>query len=359
MRYSNRQNLTAASESTSRLMRRGALWAVAGAALAASALLVRQRTREAEREHPPLGEFIDIAGVRLHYIERGEGPPLVFLHGNGSMLQDLVSSGLIDMAAKHHRVIAFDRPGYGYSERPRSKIWTPQMQAELLHRAMLYLDVEKPVIVGHSWGTLVAMSMALDFPQNVKSLVLLSGYYYPTARADVPVMSLAAVPVVGDLLRYTVSPWLMRLAWPALMHVMFGPPPVPERFSTEFPVWLALRPSQLRAAAAETAMAIPAVAALRHRYHELAMPVVIMAGNEDRYVYYYLHSERLHKELPQSTLHITQDAGHMLHHFAQHQVLEAIEQAGKAAVDAQPNQQDEAIVTQFRPVGRPAASLLH
>lgn len=310
--------------------RRNTYLFAAGATLAAAALVVRQRTRQAERDNPPLGEFIEVDGIRLHYVERGEGPPLVLLHGDGSMIQDFETSGLIDLAAKKHRVIVFDRPGYGYSERPRGKVWTPQAQAQLLHRALLFLGVEQPIVVGHSWGTLVAVSLALEFPDYVKSLVLLSGYYYPTVRADVPLLSPPAIPVIGDLLRYTVAPLLGRMMWPVFLRRLFGPAPVPQRFSSGFPVWMTLRPSQLRASAAEAGLMIPAAFSLRKRYHELTMPVVIMAGDGDRHVNMHSHSERLHQELAQSTLHVTRGAGHMLHHLAQQEVMNAIEQATQA-----------------------------
>jgi hypothetical protein len=95
---------------------------------AASALLNRWLARRAERRNPPIGKFITVHGVRLHYVERGAGRPLVLLHGNGSMIQDFHSSGLIDLAAKKYRVIAFDRPGFGYSPRPRRTVWTPELK---------------------------------------------------------------------------------------------------------------------------------------------------------------------------------------------------------------------------------------
>ena len=56
--------------------------------LAASAILNRVLAKKAERCNPPTGRFITIDGVRLHYVERGTGRPLVLLHGNGSMVQD-------------------------------------------------------------------------------------------------------------------------------------------------------------------------------------------------------------------------------------------------------------------------------
>jgi pimeloyl-ACP methyl ester carboxylesterase len=302
----------------------------AGAALAASACVVRERTRQAETENPPLGQFIDIDGIRLHYMERGQGQPLLLLHGNGTMIEDFMASGLVEMAAQKHRVIVFDRPGYGYSDRPRNTVWTPQAQAALLHRALQLLDVERPLVVGHSWGALVAVAMALDFPDYVKGLVLVSGYYYPSARADVPLLSGPAIPVIGDLLRYTISPLLGRALWPALMRRLFGPEEVPLRFEQEFPVWMALRPSQLRASAGEAALMIPAAFSLRERYHELVLPVEILAGDDDRHVDMRTQSGRLHEELPQSRLHITYGAGHMLHHAAPHDVMAAIDRAASA-----------------------------
>lgn len=71
--------------------------------------------------------------MRLHYVERGHGEPLVLLHGNGSMIQDFETSGLIEAAARTYRVIVFDRPGYGHSERPRSTVWTAEAQSNLFH----------------------------------------------------------------------------------------------------------------------------------------------------------------------------------------------------------------------------------
>jgi alpha/beta hydrolase fold len=124
-------------------MARKALPIAAGVVVAgvASALLNRWLAKKAERRNPPIGRFITVEGVRLHYAERGTGTPLVLLHGNGSMIEDFQSSGLIDLAAKKYRVIAFDRPGFGHSERPRSRIWTPAAQADLIAAALEEIGV--------------------------------------------------------------------------------------------------------------------------------------------------------------------------------------------------------------------------
>jgi pimeloyl-ACP methyl ester carboxylesterase len=166
-------------------------------AAVASALLNRWLAQKAERRNPPLGRFITVDGVRLHYVDRGTGTPLVLLHGNGSMIEDFQSSGLIDLAAKNYRVIAIDRPGFGHSNRPRSTVWTPQAQADLIAAALKKIGVPRAIILGHSWGTLVALALAVKYPQEVQALVLASGYYYPNARADVVILSSPAIPLIG------------------------------------------------------------------------------------------------------------------------------------------------------------------
>ena len=100
---------------------------VASVALAATNALTKH---SAEKKYPPPGKFLTVNGTTLHYIEKGEGPPIVLLHGNGSMVQDWQASGLIDALQKEHRVIAFDRPGYGYTARPGYTVWSPGAQAK-------------------------------------------------------------------------------------------------------------------------------------------------------------------------------------------------------------------------------------
>jgi len=96
------------------------------------------------------------------------------------LIQDFECSGLVDLVAKDCRVIVFDRPGFGHSERPRSVVWTPDAQAELIKLALEQLGVSNAIILGHSWGASVAVSVALKYPSLVRGLVLASGYYYPT-----------------------------------------------------------------------------------------------------------------------------------------------------------------------------------
>ncbi len=299
--------------------------AVTALALGAMAVYNGARARRAERDHPPRGRFVEVDGMRLHYVERGTGTPIVLLHGNGSMARDFEISQVVELAAARHRVIVFDRPGYGFSERPRGRAWTPSAQARLLAKAFRGLGIERPVVVGHSWGALVAMALAVEHPTAIRGIVLLGGYFFPSPRLDVALASIPAIPVLGDLLRHTVAPFLGRLLAPGLIAKVFTPAPVPAAFAA-FPVELSLRPSQLRASAEESAMMVPAAAALSRRYREIAVPVAVVAGTGDRIVDFHRQSERLHRELARCAIDPVTGAGHMIHHQAPQRVLAAIDE---------------------------------
>jgi len=137
---------------------------VAIAVLAISALVNRLAAKKAERDNPPMGKFLEVKGVRLHYVDEGNGEPLVLLHGNAGMIQDFACSGLIHRAARRYRVIVFDRPGFGYSDRPWGTIWTAQAQADLIHEALVQLGISRATVLGHSWGASVAVAIALKCP---------------------------------------------------------------------------------------------------------------------------------------------------------------------------------------------------
>lgn len=300
----------------------GAALAAAGI-LAASWLVVRSQTRKVEREHPAAGQFVTVDGVRLHYLSEGTGPVVVLLHGNGVTAEDYRHSGMFDQLASTHRVIAFDRPGFGYSDRPRGTVWTPEAQATLLVSALEQLGVSEAVVFAHSWSTLVALSMATARPDLVRGLVLASGYYYPSVRLDV-LGAVPAVPLIGDVMRYTLSPLVARLIWPLAVKRAFAPLAVPDSFK-RMPPWMALRPGQLRAEAEETAMMIPSAAALREHYPELDIPVSIIAGAEDAIVSAGHNSEQLHRDIAGSELTLLPGAGHMIQHLSQQTLIKEIE----------------------------------
>lgn len=308
---------------------------VGTAALVASGIINRFLARKAERDNPPAGRFINIDGVDLHYVERGVGPAVVLLHGNGSMIQDFESSGLIDAVAHNHRVVVFDRPGFGHTNRPRNAVkWGPNEQADLIKIALEGLGIRNATIVGHSWGASVAVAMGLRHPALVNALVLMSGYYYPSFRPDFAAMSVPAVPVIGNLMSETVSPMISRLMWPALVAKLFGPAAVPAKFR-RFPKEMAVRPSQIHAAAEESGLLVLNAVRSEAHYKELSMPVTIIAGQDDRLIDPVSQSGRLHEDIAQSRFHAIPKTGHMVHQTATQSVVDAIGEVGTpgSAVD--------------------------
>jgi pimeloyl-ACP methyl ester carboxylesterase len=305
---------------------RAAVWA--GAALvtaAVTAVWVQRRSRGAERAQPPAGRLLDIDGVRLHVVEKGEGSEVVLIHGNMVSERDYEASGLLERLARNHRVIAFDRPGFGHSTRPRDRLWTPAAQAKLIHAALAQLGVKQAVVVGHSMGAMVALVLALDHPEVVRRLVLLGGYYYPSARIDALLTAPVALPVLGDVMRYTVTAISARLMLNRLVRAMFAPREVPGNFIPALSREMMVRPIQLRANAEDAAFMVPQAKASSERHHELRMPVAILAGADDKVIDVEAHSARLHRELAGSTLAVVPGAGHMVHHAAPDEVVAAVD----------------------------------
>lgn len=299
--------------------------ALLGAAVIGGLAVVnRRKARAEESKYPPRGPWISIGDTSLHYIVKGEGPAVLLIHGNLATAEDFVACGLVDRLAERHRVYVFDRPGYGYSSRP-GRLWTPSDYAKQLAQALQTLGVERAAVVGHSFGTLVAMALALDFPDLVERLVLLSGYFYPSFRLDVPLLSPPAIPLLGDAMRLTVSPILLRLMQPTLFRILFAPAEPTAEFNRRFPSGLAIRPLQIRAQAEDAMVMVPATALHERRYGDLKSAVSILAGADDCWVDARAQSARLHDDVPHSRLRLLPGVGHMIHYLALEEVVAAIE----------------------------------
>ena len=315
---------------------KAALFGAAG--LAASAVLVRNLSHRAENERRPVGKFASLGTMQIHYVDRGSGPPVVVLHGNGNMIEELDSSGLLRQLAQSHRVIALDRPGFGRSTRP-DRDWSPEQEARTLLAFINQLRLERPVIVAHSWATLVALSLALEEPDAIAGLVLIGGYYYPTTRMDAAMQRLVALPLVGDVFRHTLLPLLSHAAAPLVFRKMFSPLTPTDAFLQQYSVRMASRPSQLRSVADDTVDMPRAAARLSPRYGELQIPIDVIAGTDDKVVSTAHQSRRLNRELHNSYFDEVPGVGHMLHHahpqLVERRVADVIQRAG-SPVGAKP-----------------------
>jgi pimeloyl-ACP methyl ester carboxylesterase len=309
--------------------RRPAIVAAVAVALAGTALAVNWQARRLERKYPPIGKFVTVNGVRLHYLEAGEGPPVVLLHGNASMLDD-PALGILDSLSRKYRVIAFDRPGFGYSDRPRDRVWTPEAQAALFRDAFAALGLDRPVLYGQSFGAVVVIAFALDHPDATRGVVAASGYYYPILRLDSAIAWMNYLPVIGPVLRNTLTPLegvaLGRMA----VRMLFDPAPVPSTYE-EFPAGLALRPGQLRASAEDGTTLRAWAKRNESRYGAIRVPVMLVHGANDRAVDHEAHSLRLSREIPGARLRIFPETGHMVHHTRAREVIDAIDEVFRMA----------------------------
>jgi pimeloyl-ACP methyl ester carboxylesterase len=309
----------------------GVAAAAAFAGIAGVSALANGRAEKAEEARlPPAGRFLRLGRARLHYVERGVGPPVLLFHGNGATWADFAVSGLMDRLAERHRVIAFDRPGFGHSARPVGRRWTAEAQAALLMRAARALGVHRPVVVGHSWGALVGLHAAIAFPDELAGLVLLGGYLVPERRMDVALLSIPGLPLIGRLISYTLLPILARHYSGEAVGRIFAPNPVPERFLRRFPAGIALRASQLYASSQDNASMNASAAAAQRRLDRIKAPVAILAGAEDAIVDTDRHSAALHRNLPGSTFEALPGIGHMMHYFARDEVAAAVERMASA-----------------------------
>src|SRR6266404_7513448 len=140
--------------------------------------------RKVEAAVPPCGQFIEIDGQRLHYIDtRGTRPAVVMIHGLGGTLWNYTYA-LSGKLSGEFRVIAVDRPGSGYSARPDDAPATLSAQAATLAKFMRALGLKQPLLVGHSLGGALSLAIALDHPDCAGALALIAPLTH--AQDDVP-----------------------------------------------------------------------------------------------------------------------------------------------------------------------------
>ena len=118
-------------------------------------------------------EFVDVDGVRIAYIRSGSGPPLVMLHGAPS--DSRIWQWMLPDLSRDHTVVAWDAPGFGESP-DIDDDWRANRFADTLAAFIAALGFERPHLVGHSFGTMVALSMFQRHPALPASLVLIGGY---------------------------------------------------------------------------------------------------------------------------------------------------------------------------------------
>lgn len=278
------------------------------------------------------GEFVEVKGVRLHYLSRGEGRPVLLLHGNSGFAHDFAAV-LGALNPTEFRAFAFDRPGHGYSERPAND-GAMSTQARLLRGALGSLGVRRPLIVGHSWGGTLALAYALQFPEDTAALVLLAPAVYREEDVYAAQRILVEIPVLSDLF-IRASDTFIRAEIKRNLERAFSPDKLPlEYLRVAEAFWS--RPSQVRAFMQDEYGYNPAVESLSRRYDKIRVPVTIITGDADELVKPERHAYPLHCSMEHSGLTVIPAAGHMLPHTRPKEVINAIR---AAAIEVGPVQE--------------------
>jgi pimeloyl-ACP methyl ester carboxylesterase len=270
--------------------------------------------RKIEKAVPRDGELIEVRGEFLHYTDSGgSGPPILMIHGLGGQLRNFARS-MVDDLARDYRVIRVDRPGSGYSPRAPGASARLRVQAETVAELVRILKLDRPLIVGHSLGGALALTIALNHPDVVGGLALVAPLAQVQAIEDVPPVFRPLIirsPAVRRAVAWTLAtPMGMMKAEKALEEV-FAPEPVPADFGTEGGGLLAMRPSNFYASSADLVDLEGELEGMVERYPTLSVPVSILYARADNLLDAGLHGERTASEIPGAEIELV-EGGHML-----------------------------------------------
>ncbi|SDW43695.1 Pimeloyl-ACP methyl ester carboxylesterase [Albimonas donghaensis] len=271
-----------------------------------------------EADNPPTGRFVTSEGLRIHYVALGpedpDAPTAILIHGATGNLNDMTFDLGPRLAAQGVRVICFDRPGLGHSERAPVEGWLPSTQARVLEGASRALGLRRAVLIGHSWGGAVALAWAIAAPARAAGAVILAGASMPWG--DPPGFW---TPVVTSRPFAAVAAGVLRLTalhddGASAAARIFRPQPVPEGYMAHLQPELILRPATFRNNTEDIERLDPALSEQSRHYPNLRVPLEIVHGSADEIVWLSVHSEPLSKLAPDAKLHVLEGVGHMLHH---------------------------------------------
>lgn len=306
---------------------------VASLGLAGCAALVdaRATSREAawRTQNPPEGQFMEVDGHRVHYVERGSPragrPSLVLIHGANGNTRDL-TFGLTARLESDYHVIVLDRPGLGWSDTLGEVDNDPRVQARHLQAAVRQLGVRRPVVVGQSYGGSVAMAWALEDEDNTAALVLIAAPTYPWEGQLGPWYRIND-SALGRPARNLVAAFAPESYIEEVIASIFAPQPVPQGYNAYIGSGLSLQRATLENNTRQVNALNGYLREMHMRYSELSLPIEQVHGDADTTVGLEIHSRRLAEELPNATLQVLEGVGHMPHHTTPDDILAAIERA--------------------------------
>lgn len=271
---------------------------------------------KATRDYPSMGRFETVADTRLHYRDM---PPqyaskgtIVLIHGAWVAHADLLAS--LGPLLRDYRVIAIDRPGNGWSERPAD--WRhaePGSQATVVMGLLDRIAPEPFVVAGHSLGGALSTRIALDRPERVKGVVLIAAVTHPWLGEAARYHYGFTSPILGPVLNRMVAiPTLWLFAEQGIRRAFApGSSRLDYQVSAELP--LLFREQAYRRNLQDIVAADAELGEQARRYRELKVPLVAVTGNRDGFVSPTRHSEAIVREVRNGRLVVLPNVGHMPH----------------------------------------------
>ncbi len=304
--------------------------AIGGGAAAYVAHRASVREAAAEASYPPTGQILTVDGLRVHAHVEGQGPDLVLIHGSSGNTRDFTFS-FVDALKSDYRVIVFDRPGLGWSDRLPGKSESIADQARHLQKAAAQLGADRPIVLGQSYGGAVALAWAVNLPDTLSALVLVAAgsqrwegglplYYKLTSS---PLGQALAVPFL--------TAFVGRRRIDAALDEIFAPQPTPPGYGDYIGVGLTLRRASIAANADQRASLKREIHAQQGRYAEITVPTEMVHGTADTTVPIEVHAQPLVRQIPGANLTALPGIGHMPHHVARDEVRAAIDRAATRA----------------------------
>ena len=295
-----------------------------GVAYAILQLCAYVSVRLAERRYPPVGKFLHVKGCRVHYIMEGSGPPLVLLHGAGGNLRDWTFR-MVNQLKDKFTVIAFDRPGHGYTEPMHNDGETLDEQADLLVAASKLLGHREVFLMGYSFGGAVALAWTLNHPRTVKGLCLLGAASNNWVLNTSWVYDWAA----SRMTSWFFSPFLAGLVPNTWVEDdyrgVFSPQKPPQGFFEHTGVPLTVRTRSFRANSRQIARLRPQILKMTEHYDKIDIPVEIIHGTHDRSVPIAIHSDILIDQVPHAVYRRLDGFGHGIHQLAVPTIIDSLE----------------------------------
>ncbi|MEO1469662.1 MAG: alpha/beta fold hydrolase [Pseudomonadota bacterium] len=284
---------------------------------------------EAEAGFPPIGEFVDVAGKRVHvWRATPDDPaaarrtPVVLIHGASGNLRDFTFSVAPRIAATRP-VIAVDRPGFGYTDRVEDA-HRPAVQARVIREAVARLGVERSLVLGHSYGAAVSMAWAVDAPDSVAGLVPVSGVTMPYRGVGRVFSALGLTGIVTWAYTQYLKSTVGEGGVERFLSRVFRPQAVPAGYGDYVGAALALRDATLEANAEDLQYINGELFDMAPRYGALGVPAEIVHGEVD-FIEYGPQSGALADTLPRARLTLLPGVGHMAHHAGPDVLIAALD----------------------------------